>query len=298
MEKEYIIRINKAVEFINNNLHKNLNLSIVSQVSLYSPFYFHRLFTALNGETPNEFINRKKIEKSALELKQDVNISIIDIAIKYGYSSNSSYSKAFKKFYGVSPSNFKLSTNFHSKIDGNISKNGQKELLISSYVCNINNYKNWIKMNTKIEVKIMPKINIAYVTHVGAFDKIGFAYGKLMKWAGPKGLIGGKTITVYHDDPNTTEINKVRQSACIELKSPIKTDGEVNTTVIETGKYAVGKFEISFSEFEKSWKSMMIWVADNGFEVNAIRGCYEIYHNNFNNHPQKKCIIEICIPIN
>jgi AraC family transcriptional regulator len=152
-------------------------------------------------------------------------------------------------------------------------------------------------MNTKIEVKTMPVINVAYVKHVGDFTKIGNSYGKLMGWAGPKGLIVGKTITVYHDDPNITDISKVRQSACIELKKPIKTSGEVNSTIIKEGKYAVGKFEISFSEFEKAWASMMIWVEENNYKVNNKRGSYEIYHNNFNNHPQKKCVIEICVPV-
>ena len=143
----------------------------------------------------------------------------------------------------------------------------------------------------------MPAIIVAYVTHVWDFTKTGNAYGKLMSWAGPKGLNGGKTITVYHDDPNITDISKVRQSACIELKQPVKTSGAINSTTIKEGNYATGKFEIGFSEFAEAWGSMMIWVKENGYKVNNERGSYEIYHNNFNNHPQKKCIIEICVPV-
>lgn len=152
-------------------------------------------------------------------------------------------------------------------------------------------------MNTKIEIKSMPKINVAYVTHVGDFTKIGNAYGKLMKWAYSNGVGGGKTITVYHDNPNITDIAKVRQSACIELKEPVKASGEISSTIIKEGNYAVGKFEIGFSEFEKAWHSMMIWVEENGYKINAKRGSYEIYHNNFKTHPQSKSIIEICVPV-
>ena len=295
--KDYIGRINRAVEFITENLDKELNLAIVSKTAFYSPFHFHRIFSALTNETLNEFINRIRIEKSASDLIKDKSLTVADIYPKYGFSSNASFSKSFKKHYGISPTELKKRTNTFSKIGQINSKNGQKELHIDSYICKIDNYKNWTKMNTKIEVKTMPAINVAYVTHVGDFTKIGNAYGKLMNWAGPKGLIGGKTITVYHDDPNITDISKVRQSACVELNQPVKTSGAVNSTTIKEGNFAVGKFEIGFSEFENAWGSMMVWVEENGYKVNNERGCYEIYHNNFNNHPQKKCIIEICVPL-
>lgn len=152
-------------------------------------------------------------------------------------------------------------------------------------------------MNTIIEVKQMPLINVAYVTHVGNFQGIGKAYEKLMNWAYANGVSGEKTITVYHDNPNNTDISKIRQSACIELKKPVKASNEVSSTTIKEGNYAVGKFEVGFSEFEKAWQSMMIWIEENGYKVNATRGSYEIYHNNFKNHPQGKSVIEICIPV-
>lgn len=151
--------------------------------------------------------------------------------------------------------------------------------------------------NSKIEVKKMPAINVAYVTHIGPFEQIGKAYGKLMSWAGPKGLMGGKTITCYHDSVEVTDLDKIRQSACIELKKPVNPGDGVNVTTIKEGDYAVGKFEVSFNEFEKAWQSMMVWISENDLIPNAERACYEIYHNHFKDHPQQKSIIEICVPV-
>lgn len=291
-------RINQAIEYINNNLDSELNLATLSKVALYSPFHFHRLFSAIVNETPNEFINRIRIEKSASDLMKNKSLTIADVYAKYGFSSNASFSKAFKKYYGISPSELKKNTNAFSKIEQINSKNGQKQLRIDSYICNIDNYKNFIKMNTIIEVKKMPAINVAYVSHVGDFTKIENAFEKLMRWAGPKGLIGGKTITMYHDDPNITDISQVRQSACIELKQPVKSSGDVNTTTIKEDTYAVGKFEIGFSEFAEAWGGMMFWIEENGYTVNNERDCYEIYHNDFRTHPENKCILEICVSVN
>ena len=298
IKDHYIGRVNNAIEFIDNNLDKKLDLAMISRVAFYSPFHFHRIFSAVTNESLNAYINRRRIEKAASELMKNKAVSISELAVKSGFGANASFTKAFKKFYGISPSVLKNNTDAFSKIRQIDSKNGKARLSIGTYICNIDNYKKWITMNAKIEVRNMPAIDVAYVTHVGPFQEIGNAYGKLMRWAGPKGLIGGKTITVYHDDPNITDISKVRQSACIELKQPAKASGEVNTTTIKEGNYAVGKFEIAFSEFERSWQSMMVWINEKGYETNPENAYYEIYHNDFNTHPEKKCIVEICVPVN
>lgn len=295
--KNYIGRINKAIQFINENLDKELNLVTISKVAFYSPFHFHRLFSAISDETLNEYINRKRLEKSAAELMRDKSLTIADIFSKYGFTSNASFSKSFKKYYGISPSELKNKTDVFSKIEQINSKNGQKQLLIDSYICDIDNYKNSMTMNVTIEVKKMPTKNVAYISYVGPFGQIGNTYGKLMRWAGPKGLLGGKTITVYHDDPNITDISKMRQSASIELQQDVKVSSEVNKMTLKEGSYAAGKFEIDFSEFGNAWGNMMIWVEENGYTLDVARDCYEIYHNDFNTHPEKKCIVEICVPV-
>ncbi|BDS15237.1 AraC family transcriptional regulator [Aureispira anguillae] len=297
MNKIYIERIYKAMEFIDLNLDQPLNLAIVSKVALYSPFHFHRLFSSIVGENLNQFILRKRIERAAYQLKIDKSLGISEIAFNNGFNSSSSFSKAFKKYYGISPSYLKKNAQEFSKIKQVNSKNGQKKAQIDQYICNINHHLKFIAMHTKIEIKRMPAIQIAYVTHIGAFDQIGNAYGKLMHWAASKGLMANRTLTCYHDNPEVTDINKIRQSACIELTQAIHASDGVNVRTIEAGKYAVGKFELYFKEFEQAWQAMMIWVSENGFIPNERRACYEIYCNNPKNHPKKKSIIEICVPI-
>jgi AraC family transcriptional regulator len=152
-------------------------------------------------------------------------------------------------------------------------------------------------MNAEIDVKQMPAIDVAYISHVGLFDQIGTAYKKLMLWAAFHGQYGRKTITCYHDNPEITDIDKLRQSACIEIAKPVKKSNRVNFTTIKEGNYAVGKFEIPFSEFEKAWQGVMVWVSEKGYIVDSEKVCYEIYHNNFKTHPNKKCEIEICVPV-
>ena len=297
--KDYIRRIDKALHYIEEHLHQELSLASVAEVAHYSPFHFHRIFKAITNETLNSYINRKRIEKTASVLMRGKGIVITELAMEYGFNSNSSFTRAFKKFYGMSPTEFrKLSPGKYSKICKTESKNGQKSSLFEEYICNIDNHKNWIKMNAKVEVKQMPGFNLAYITHIGdkGLDK---AFEKLIKWAGPKGLMEKpdlKLATVYYDSFKVTDSNKVRMSACIILDEEVETEGEIGLTSMEGGKCIVARFEIGVFEFEKSWSSLFIWMNENGYRK-ADRHPFEIYHNNFNEHPEKKFIVDMCIPV-
>lgn len=103
---DYKRRINRVFQFIEENLDSDLSLNRVSRIAFFSPFHFHRLFKFITGETLNEYVTRCRLEKSALDVMHK-NISITEIALKWGFHDNSSFSRAFKKFYGVSPTGFK-----------------------------------------------------------------------------------------------------------------------------------------------------------------------------------------------
>jgi AraC family transcriptional regulator len=297
MNEDYIKRINTILLFIDNNLDSELSLEIVAKVGFYSPFHFHRIFKAVTKETLNSYITRKRIEKTASILLHQKNISITELSLQYGFNSNSSFTRTFKKFYGISPSEFRKSKPKYSKISQVESKNGQENGLSEEYICNINNLINWIKMNAKIEIKEMPKLELAFITQIGP-EGLGNAYAKLMQWAAPKGLLteDSKMATIYHDSYKITEPEKVRMSACLILKEKTEVSGEVGLTTIEKGKFIVGHFEIGIQEFEKSWTGLFIWMNENGYKK-ADRNPFEIYHNNFNKHPEKIAIVDFHIPI-
>lgn len=297
MNEDYIKRINIILLFIDNNLDSELSLEIVAKVGFYSPFHFHRIFKAITNETLNSYITRKRIEKTASILLHQKNVSITELSLQYGFNSNSSFTRTFKKFFGISPSEFRKSKPKYSKISQVESKNGQENGLSEEYICNINNLINWIKMNAKIEIKEMPKLELAFITQIGP-EGLGNAYAKLMQWAAPKGLLteDSKMATIYHDSYKITEPEKVRMSACLILKEKTEVSGEVGLTTIEKGKFIVGHFEIGIQEFEKSWTGLFIWMNENGYKK-ADRNPFEIYHNNFNEHPEKIAIVDFYIPI-
>ena len=296
IQADYNNRINTVFKYIDDHLASDLSLETLSKVAFYSPYHFHRIFKYITGETMNEYVIRKRIEKSAIDLLHK-NIPTTEIAFKYGFNDISSFSRAFKKYFDISPTGFKeQNTHRYSKISQLESKIGQVYPSNEKYICIIDNLKKWIKMNANIKTKEMPTMELAYVSSIGP-QNLEIAYGKLIQWATPRGLMEDpKMITIYHDSFKITEYHKVRMSASLLLNEPVETEGEIGLTTIASGKFIVGSFEIGVEEFEKSWTGLFIWMNENGYKK-ADREIFEIYHNNFKDHPDQKAIVDFYIPV-
>ena len=300
-QKEYIHRINRVIDYIEYNLDSELSLMTLAEVASFSPFHFHRIFSACMGETLNDFIRRIRVERAASLLLKDEMKPIADIAMQCGYNSVSVFCRHFKERYKTSAKNFRESNrDDFSKNSQPDSKNRQSGSDSPDYVCDLislNTRRS--KMEKKVEIKVMPEMKVIYCRHTGQFDQIGKAYEKLFRFAGPRGLLRfpeTKTLTYYHDDPKTTEIGNLRQSACITVTGEVKTEGEIGTMQIPGGKYYVGHFEITALEFTQAWDSMCLWLSESGYQP-ADGNPYELYHNNHEDHPERKFIVDICIPV-
>ena len=296
-EADYKVRMNRVFDYIDQHLDSNLTLETVASVAYFSPFHFHRIFKMLMTETLNEYITRRRIEKSAIDLLHS-DARVTEITLKYGFSCNSSFTRTFRKFYGVSPTRFRTSNpNKYSRIRQLKSKNGQAYPGPKKYLRVMEHLKTWTTMNARIEIQTMPRMELAYISVIGP-QHLSDAYRKLMEWATPNGILNEHTklITIYHDSLKVTDEPKVRLSACITLETPVTVTGEIGLTSIQSAAYVVGKYEITLDEFEDAWTGMFLWMNENGYK-RAEGNPFEIYHNNFNEHPEKKCIVDLCIPI-
>ncbi len=302
---EYRARINRVMDYIDHNIGQPLDLATVAAVSNFSPFHFHRIFTFLIGETPIDYIQRVRIERAAAKLRDD-DFSITEVAYTYGFGSVSLFSRTFRKYFGITPSRYRLLEKPTFSKDGLLfSKNGlplRKNLIndmgLDHNLCIVKSNE-FFFMETKVEVKTMPEMKAIYCRHTGPFNQIGQAYEKVFKWAMPRGLFKqnvSRTATVTHDDPSVTDIQKVRQSACIIVDEDVKVEGEIGKMIIPGGEYAVGRFELGFDDFEKAWNTMCLWFTESGYQQ-GDGSPYELYHNDYTTHPEKKHIVDICIPV-
>lgn len=294
------------MDYVETNIQQQLSLAKLAEIANFSPYHFHRIFTFLVGETPIDFIQRLRIEKGAQLIRENENLSATEAAYYCGFGSISLFSRTFKKHFGMTANEYRklgkaiFSTGevYFNKNGSVISKNVKSHLDHTSDICNMD-FSQLFMVGNKIEIMDIPEMSVIYCRHTGAFNQIVKSFDKLVSWAMPRGLYNpllSKTITITHDNPAVTDVDKVRQSACILVTDDVKVKGEIGKMIIPKNRYAVGHFMLNNDEFQKAWNSMCLWFSESGYQQgdgNSI----EIYHNDFNLHPEKKNIVDLCIPI-
>lgn len=100
---DWIIGLQKAIDYIEDNLTETIDYEMVAAQSFSSSYHFQRVFSILCGFTIGEYIRNRRLSLAGTELATS-DAKVIDVALKYGYESPDSFAKAFQKFHGILPS--------------------------------------------------------------------------------------------------------------------------------------------------------------------------------------------------
>jgi len=95
--------MNDAMKYIEENLTNKIDYKLVARIAHCSEYHFKRMFSFLAGVSLSEHIRRRRLSLAAFELTNS-NLRIIDIAVKYGYNSPDSFTRAFQNLHGITPS--------------------------------------------------------------------------------------------------------------------------------------------------------------------------------------------------
>ena len=98
----WIESIGEAISYIEENITEELSIEDIAKHACISSFYFQKGFAMLCGFTVSEYIRKRRLSLAGNDLIQS-DQKIIDIALKYGYDSPDSFTKAFIRFHGVTP---------------------------------------------------------------------------------------------------------------------------------------------------------------------------------------------------
>lgn len=100
--------IQKAKTYVNRNIEHGISVEEIARFAGYSSKQLTRIFSMITGITPGEYLRWTKLSKAVYEIKYS-DAPILDIAIKYNYESQESFSRAFKDIFGVNPGDYRKS---------------------------------------------------------------------------------------------------------------------------------------------------------------------------------------------
>lgn len=307
MANRYLNRLNMVLTYIHQNLQQDLSLLRLSSVAAFSPFHFHRIFKSYLGENVNDYVNRIRLERSARLLSVNRRTPVTDIALDCGFSSSSVFSRAFKQYYGVSPSDFRKNRNpYHIS-------NNCKEVESLDLYTESNHYSNLKENPMKVEIVRYPSYKVAYCRHLEGYEKgiasdqITEAFSKVAAWMEVNRLFRENTLClgIYYDYQDLTPAKKRCYDAAFTIPEEIQAgNDEIGIQTLEGGTYAVVTVEVdntSESSFAEAIRLMDQgfdyiyghWLAEHNVELED-RPCLEIYRTG----PDAPVVrIDACVPL-
>jgi AraC-type DNA-binding domain-containing proteins len=94
------------VNYVEDNITEEITLEAMSEKVGYSAFYCSSKFHEHVGISFKDYITRRRLTLAAQDLK-NTSLNILDIAVKYGFSSHEAFTRAFSKIYGCTPYRFR-----------------------------------------------------------------------------------------------------------------------------------------------------------------------------------------------
>jgi len=260
--KSHNERMNRVVQYIEDNLDSELKIQELSNIACYSEFHFHRLFRSFVGESLYGYKKRLLLERAVKQL-QYTDETITDIAFNCGYENQPSFNKAFKNQFSYTPSQVR-----------------KQKVSISTIQFNPNNVRS-IKM--KPEIKNINDINVIGARETGSYAEAApKAWGRIMKFAYSNRLMDKNTrsIGISHDDPNVTEPERIRYDACLDIDVSIEGADNLNKSTLPAGKYAVFLHKGAYENFQQSYSYIFNqWLPDCTEKLADNKKCFEIYLN-------------------
>ncbi len=199
-KNQYEHRLLNVIDYIYEHVNGELDVNALADVACMSSYHFHRIYREFAGETINTTVRRMRLLKAAALLLRS-NLTQHQIAKQVGYGSVEAFNRAFSKYYGETPHQYRV-----TRVDEKVALLYPKS------------NKEYTTMY-QVEQHTVPSMTLIAIEHKGDYMKIGQAFDKLSVMASKLGLIDADTrfFGIYYDDPKTVDQDKLTAKACISI---------------------------------------------------------------------------------
>jgi AraC family transcriptional regulator len=266
----YYERIQRSIDFIESNLENDIKIEDAARQAFMASSSYYRMFFALTGRGVKEYIRNRRISKAAREIKTGG--SILDIALKYGFASHESFTRAFRRAVGVTPSAFKRSDKQYSF---------ERVSVLDMYY----DIQDGELLEKYPDIKVLKKlepVRVAYYCYCG-FEPERNAFKVMSAWLKKSGLSFRKDrLRVFgfnNPSPQSPEQTEYGYEIWVTIGDSVDVeDGLIKTKTFDGGLYAVcGVRELKTSisgagdghEIMETWQRFSKWLEESKYTLGS-----------------------------
>jgi len=276
---------NDVMNYIYKHIDTDINIDELSIELNISKFHLHRIFKDEFGKNIYESIKSIRLQKASNLLITNKYSTITDIATMTGYSSQTSFLRAFKERFLMTPKMWK---------SGGYKDYSNK--IVEKIICNEENID-----FSKIEPVIvkMPEIKGYYIRHQGYDKSIKKTWQKLQTWLYTNDIKDYKQIALHHDNPIITSLEECQYIAIVTLENQNQDLENLSLPVLNIPKGIYAKFSLTgkYGDVIKLIQWVYhTWLIDSGYETTP-NPSYAIYQKNHFLSSDEEFILDYYLPI-
>jgi len=268
---DYHRRVERVVDMIRANPERPFLVGELAGYAAFSEFHFHRVFRAVTGESVAQCIMRLRLEMAGSALIYQRQTLVTEIALSCGFSSSANFSKAFRKAYNCTPTQYRKDR----PADFRMRRIGKALAAQPGYP---------ESMSTDVEILDLPERNLASIRQTGPYSHTGISqlYAALEIWL--KSSLGQpppeEAISITWSDSALADQETWRLDACHDVPKGTKEAGRVAIRQLSGGRAACLRLSLSLDEMHlisDHWDWLFSrWLPHSGAEP-ADRPAYEMY---------------------
>jgi AraC family transcriptional regulator len=194
---DYQDRLSRVTAYIHDHLAEELDLDQLAEVAHLSPYHWHRVYHAMNGETIAATIRRLRLHRASGYLA-NTQLPVAQVARKCGYPNVQSFTRAFGTAYGMGP------TLYRARGGHMVFRQGVAQAAAAGYT---------------VDIRHVPAVALAGLPHGGSYMRIGKAFETTFTHMAAQGLLREDTrwLAVYYDDPAAVPEAQLRSWAGLSV---------------------------------------------------------------------------------
>lgn len=288
----YDHRINRAISLIDRRIEQDLSLQRLADEACISPFHFHRIFSALTGESVHAMTTRMRMQRALALTRRGQRPQWKAVAVAVGYRSPDVFSRAFKRHFGCTPAQFNLEQWWSERPDRDAAMSVSRYFLRPAPS---------LPADFRVELGARPAADLMVSRATGGYldpGKLIAAYERINEASRRLGVpMPGKLSGASRDDPEVVPLSRCRYDFTLEVPAGTKALPGLHTARRDGGRWAMVRVTGDLQAVDRAWNLLFkSWLPVSGLNLREA-SAEEIYHQTPNEIGWDRFDLTLALPL-